>query len=150
MQRVMAFTLGVAAGVMLCWGATNFHVVRAVDGFHVVHKQRARLAEAYVDVRAFGASEWAKHPELVSALVAENKQGVLQGAAANTFQGGLSQLPKVPAVGTVQPLQQVCRAPGAWLGGSLALPTSCGTTAMIDRFVLRAAGVKQLASPGRS
>src|SRR5262245_13099180 len=93
MQRVMSFLLGVAAGVMLCWGATNYHVVRAEDGFHLVHKQRARLAEAYVDVRAFGVSDWAKHPELASALVAENKQSVMQGAATNTFQGGLSQLP---------------------------------------------------------
>jgi hypothetical protein len=93
MQRVMTFMLGVAAGVMLCWGATNYHVVRAADGFHLVEKQRARLAEAYVDVRAFGVSDWANHPELASALVAANKQSVMQSAAANTFQGGLSQLP---------------------------------------------------------
>ena len=93
MQRLMYFVFGVVAGVMLCWGGTNYHVVRATDGFHVVQKQRARLAEAYVDVRAFGVSDWANHPELASALVAANKQSVMQGAAANTFQGGLSQLP---------------------------------------------------------
>jgi hypothetical protein len=93
MQRVMTFMLGVAAGVMLCWGATNYHVVRAADGFHLVEKQRARLAEAYVDVRAFGVSDWANHPDLASALVAANKQSVMQSAAVNTFQGGLSQLP---------------------------------------------------------
>jgi hypothetical protein len=93
MQRIMSFMLGVAAGAMLCWAATNYHVVRAADGFHLVHKQRARLAEAYVDVRAFGVNDWANHTELAAALAADGKQSVLQGAAANTFQGGLSQLP---------------------------------------------------------
>src|SRR5262245_65128185 len=93
MQRVMSFLLGVAAGVMLCWGATNYHVVRANDGFHIVQKQRARLAEAYVDVRAFGVGDWAKHPELATALAAGDQQSVMAGAASNTVQGGLSQLP---------------------------------------------------------
>ena len=96
MPRLFSFLLGVAAGAMLCYGATNYHLVRAQDGFHLVHKQRAQLAEAYVDVRAFGVSDWANHAELAAALVAENKQNVMDGAAANTLQGGLDQLPSWP------------------------------------------------------
>lgn len=96
MPRIFSFLLGVAAGVMLCYGATNYHVVRAQDGFHLVHKQRARLAEAYVDVRSFGISDWTSHTELAAALTAENKQYVMEGAAANALQSGLSQLPSWP------------------------------------------------------
>jgi hypothetical protein len=96
MPRVFSFLLGVAAGIMLCYGATNYHVVRADDGFHLVHKQRARLAEAYVDVRGFGVGDWGQHAELAAALTAENKQSVMQSAAAKSLEGGLSQLPKWP------------------------------------------------------
>ena len=96
MPRIFSFLLGVAAGVMLCYGATNYHVVRAQDGFHLVHKQRARLAEAYVDVRAFGVSDWASHTELAAALTADGQQSVLEGAATNSVQSGLSQLPSWP------------------------------------------------------
>jgi len=96
MPRVFSFLLGVAAGVMLCYGATNYHLVRAQDGFHLVHKSRAQLAEAYVDVRAFRVGDWASHAELASALVAENKQSVMEGAAANSLQSGLNQLPEWP------------------------------------------------------
>lgn len=93
MPRIFSFLLGVAAGVMLCFGATNYHVVRAQDGFHLVHKQRARLAEAYVDVRKFGVGDWSSHSELAAALVADNKQSIMTDAAANSVQDGLSQLP---------------------------------------------------------
>jgi hypothetical protein len=93
MPRIFSFLLGVAAGVMLCFGATNYHVVRGQDGFHVVPKQRARLAEAYIDVRKFGVSDWASHAELSAALVAANQQSVMNGATANSVEAGLSQLP---------------------------------------------------------
>lgn len=96
MPRLFSFLLGLAAGMMLCYGATNFHVVRAQDGFHLVHKQRARLAEAYVDVRSFGVGDWAAHAELAAALTAENKQQVMAGAAANSLESGLDQLPSWP------------------------------------------------------
>lgn len=96
MPRVLSFPMGLAAGAMLCYGATNYHLVRAGDGFHLVQKQRAQLAEAYVDVRAFGVSDWTKHPELASAIVAENKQYLINGAAANSLHDGLSQMPGWP------------------------------------------------------
>ncbi|MGD9632137.1 MAG: hypothetical protein AB7G28_21035 [Pirellulales bacterium] len=96
MPRIFSFLMGVAAGAMLCFVATNYHVVRASDGFHLVHKQRARLAEAYVDVREFGVGDWSNHTDLAAALVAENKQYLMEGAAAKSLQGGLSQLPTWP------------------------------------------------------
>jgi hypothetical protein len=93
MPRLFSFLLGVAAGAMLCYGATNYHLVRAQDGFHLVHKQRAQLAEAYVDVRAFGVGDWTNHAALAAALVAENKQYLMEGAAANTLESGLNLAP---------------------------------------------------------
>ena len=98
MPRLFSFLLGVAAGAMLCYGATNYHVVRAQDGFHLVHKSRARLAEAYVDVRAFGVGDWTS-PSRVGVRAGGRRisSTVMEGAAANTLQGGVSQvLPNWP------------------------------------------------------
>lgn len=97
MFRILSFPMGIAAGALLCYGATNYHLVRANDGFHLVQKRQAQLAEAYVDVRTFGVGDWTKHPALAAAIVAENKQYIMDGAAANSLQGGLSQLPGWPA-----------------------------------------------------
>lgn len=97
MPRIFSFLMGAAVGALLCYGATNYHVVRADDGIHLINKQRARLAEAYVDVREFGVGDWASHTDLAAALVAENKQYLMEGAAAKSLQGGLSQLPAWPA-----------------------------------------------------
>jgi hypothetical protein len=88
--RVITFLLGIAAGVILCFAATNFHVVRAQDGFHLVHKQRARMAEAYVDVREFGVTDWTNHSELALELNAVNKQYVMGESTASVAEGSLS------------------------------------------------------------
>ena len=93
MARIVTFLLGMAAGVVLCFVATNYHVVRAQDGFHLVHKQRARMAEAYVDVREFGVTDWTNHSELALELNAANKQYVMGDGAASAVEGGLSKLP---------------------------------------------------------
>jgi len=91
--RVITFLLGMAAGVILCFAATNFHVVRAEDGFHLVHKQRARMAEAYVDVREFGVTDWTNHSELALELSAVNKQYVMGDGTTSAVESGLSKLP---------------------------------------------------------
>ena len=91
MPRLFTFLMGMVAGALLCQGATNYHVVRAQDGFHVVQKVRAHLSEAYVDVRAFGVGEWSAHPELVAALTQQNKQHLMESAGANSIQAGMNQ-----------------------------------------------------------
>jgi hypothetical protein len=92
MPRPFSFLMGLAAGAMLCYGATNYHIVRAQDGFHVVEKVHAELANSYVDVRQFGASDWSNHPDLAAAIVKENKQELIQGAAAAAIQQGIDQV----------------------------------------------------------
>lgn len=95
MNRIVTFLLGIATGVVMCFGATNYHIVRANDGFHLVHKQRSRMSEAYVDVRGFGVSDWSNRPELAAELVADNKQYVMGDAVASGAAGSLSQFPNL-------------------------------------------------------
>ncbi len=95
MNRLVTFVLGIATGVVLCFGATNYHIVRANDGFHLVHKQRSRMSEAFVDVRAFSVEDWSNRPELAAELVADNKQYVMGDAVASSASNQLSQFPNL-------------------------------------------------------
>jgi hypothetical protein len=100
MRRVYGFVFGIGFGILACLGATNFHIVRAQDGFHLVQKQNARLGQAYVDTRQFNATDWAEHPELVASLRADNEQGLVNEASPGILQNGvnrLSALPQQPA-----------------------------------------------------
>jgi hypothetical protein len=92
MPRFFSFLLGMAVGAMLCYAATNYHVVRAQDGLHLIPKVHARLADAYVDVRAFGVGDWTSRPELAAAVVRDNKQHLMGGAATDAVQNGMSQI----------------------------------------------------------
>jgi len=92
MQRLISFLMGMVAGALLCYGATNYHLVRADDGFHVVHKVNAQLAEAFVDVRQFGVADWAAHPDLAAAVAQEKKQHLMEGAAATAIQDSVQQV----------------------------------------------------------
>ena len=92
MPRLVSFLMGLVIGALLCYGATNYHVVRAQDGFHVVHKVQARLAGAYVDVRQFGVADWAAHPDLAAAIAQEKKHELIQGAATGAIEDGVKQV----------------------------------------------------------
>jgi hypothetical protein len=92
MPRIFSFFTGMVAGAFLTMGAMNFHVVRAQDGFHLVHKIRPQLSETYLDVRSFGVSDWSAHPDLVADLLHDNQQSLMQGSAANSLQQGAQQL----------------------------------------------------------
>jgi hypothetical protein len=92
MSRLSSFLLGMVAGAGLLHGATTYHVVRASNGFHLIAKQPARLAESYVDIRAFTMTDWAAHPLLASALVQANKQQLVGESAAGTLQDKTQQL----------------------------------------------------------
>jgi hypothetical protein len=90
MRRISTFLMGMATGAMLLHGATMYHLVRAADGFHFIPKQPPRLAETYVDIRAFTMEEWAGHPQLASAAVQAGQQQLLGDAAAGTIQETLN------------------------------------------------------------
>jgi selenocysteine lyase/cysteine desulfurase len=80
------------AGAALLQGATKYHIVRASDGYHNVPKHPARLAETYVDIRAFSMTDWAARPQLASAMVQANQQQLLGDSAATTLQEKAKQL----------------------------------------------------------
>jgi len=92
MSRVWSFLLGAVCGAALLHGVTNFHLVHSSEGFHVVAKSPARLAESFVDIRSFGMSEWASHPQLASALVQADKQHLLGDSATNALQQSVNRL----------------------------------------------------------
>jgi hypothetical protein len=97
MSRVWSFLLGMVAGVVLLHVATNFHVVRANDGLHVLAKAPARLSESFVDIRSFGLDDWANHPQLAGALVQANKQHLIGDSAASAIHQSINQLLPEPA-----------------------------------------------------
>ncbi len=92
MSRLGTFLLGAVTGATLLHVAMNFHVVRSSEGFHLVAKQPARLAEVYVDIRQYSMSDWSGHPQLASELVQANKQHLIGNSATNAIQEGINQL----------------------------------------------------------
>lgn len=99
--KLYNFVLGVVVGFFLYHAATNYHLVYANDGVHLVAKVQPRLAESYVDVRSFTPADWAKHPQLMLDLQQAGKGHVLTGAAAdavnNAVERGVNQfLPPQP------------------------------------------------------
>ena len=86
------FVLGMIVGAALLHGATNYHVVRAQDGFHFIRKSEARIAEAYIDIRNFGIADWAERPGLALAITNAGKQHLIGDAAATSIGQGVNQL----------------------------------------------------------
>ena len=80
------------AGAGLLQGASTYHIVRASDGFHFIAKRPARLAETYIDIRAFTITDWAARPQLSAALVQANQQKLLGDSAATALQDKAKQL----------------------------------------------------------
>ena len=85
MNRVFVFFLGVIVGVFAHYGALNYHVVRAEDGYHLIPKISSGMAETYVDIRHFKPSDWNQHKTLESAIKQADKSGLLQATAATSF-----------------------------------------------------------------
>jgi hypothetical protein len=92
MPRLFSFLTGMVAGAFLVLGAMNFHIVRAQDGFHMIHKIRPNLSESYLDIRSFGVSDWTAHPDLVADLIHDNKQSLMEASTANSLQQGIQQV----------------------------------------------------------
>lgn len=92
MRRIKTFVLGVVTGALVIYGATNYHLVRAREGLHLVPKTSSRMAETYVDIRNFDVSDWAEHPQLALALIQADRQDLVENAAADALHHGLQRL----------------------------------------------------------
>lgn len=98
MSRLPSFLVGMAIGAMLLYGAMQYHLVRARDGFHLVAKDPPRLSEAYVDVRGFGLSDWSSHAQLSAELVRADKQYLMKDSALGALQESAGEaLPSWPS-----------------------------------------------------
>ncbi len=92
MKRIFSFVTGVFTGGLLIYGAMNYHILRAQDGFHVIPKVHAQLAATYADIRGFGIADWASHAEIAAALVNSNRKELLDGAIDDTLEKGIDRL----------------------------------------------------------
>lgn len=92
MSRLWSFLSGVVVGAALLHMAMNYHLIRSSEGFHLVAKRPARLAETFVDIRAFSMADWTGHAQLASAIVQANKQHLLGDSAASALQQDVNQL----------------------------------------------------------
>jgi hypothetical protein len=92
MSKVGALVLGGLVGGAAVFGGLNYHVLRTSDGFEFVPKRAATFEETYVDIRGFGVSDWFDHKELSQAVVAAQKEHLIQDSAVNSVTEGFSNL----------------------------------------------------------
>lgn len=92
MRRLGGMILGLAIGAGLMFGAMKYHVLRTNSGFEFVPKRSTSLADAYVDVRGWGFTDWSKHPDLVWSLTKNGKTNVMgeSGAFETTLKDALN------------------------------------------------------------
>jgi hypothetical protein len=94
MGRFGNFLIGVVVGGLVTFMALKYHVVRTADGYELVPKLSAGFSETYVDVRSFGVSDWSNHKSLVAAIVAADKQEILQNSSAESLTEGVQEMLK--------------------------------------------------------
>ena len=82
MRRLFAMVFGALLGAAAMFLAFKFHVIRTKDdgiyGMVFIPKPAAVLVDAYVDVREWTTAEWAKHPELVKALILNGRTDLVR------------------------------------------------------------------------
>jgi hypothetical protein len=89
MGRLGSLMLGMVIGAGLVFGALRYHTVRAADGFHFVPKADTTFAEAYVDIRQFGAADWDEHRSLALALIKANKESLIADSAITNLRSSI-------------------------------------------------------------
>ena len=92
MRRISSFILGIAVGAGLLYAALHYHVIHASDGYHLIPKTNAQLANTFVDIREFTFRDWADHPDLAAALLKADRADLVEGAASGALQRGIDNL----------------------------------------------------------
>jgi len=87
----MTFFLGMITGGVLLFGAMNYHLIRAPDGFHLIPKISPKLAAAYVDIRGFTVADWTQHTEIATALIRAKKGSLMKSSATGALQEKIDQ-----------------------------------------------------------
>jgi len=79
-------------GGLLIYGGLNYHIINTPSGLHLVPKVNSTLAETYVDVRGWGVAEWMQHKDVAAALLAADRQDLMQSAAEDSIRTGLDRI----------------------------------------------------------
>jgi hypothetical protein len=85
MGKFIASLVGVALGVGATIFSYNYHVVHAEKEWLCVPRKQAGLSDVYADIRAWRASDWQEHGELVRSLVAHGRSDLVAVPAARGF-----------------------------------------------------------------
>ena len=88
------FLSGAAVGGSLVFGSLSYHFLRTEEGLQMVPKLSATFHETYIDVRNFGASDWARHKTIVAAIVRAKKDAIFEETAVDTSHEGVTSLLK--------------------------------------------------------
>ncbi|MEM8947512.1 MAG: hypothetical protein AAGD11_20225 [Planctomycetota bacterium] len=91
MRRIVTFAMGMIAGGLLLWGALQFHVIRSKQGFHLVAKVNASLANTYVDIRQFTIADWTRHTDVALALTNANQVELIENATDDALRNGIDR-----------------------------------------------------------
>ena len=92
MRRLPTFIFGMIVGGLLIYGGLHYHVINTPSGLHLVPKVNSTLAETYVDVRGWGVAEWMQHKDIAAALLAADRQDLMQSAAEDSIRTGLDRI----------------------------------------------------------
>ena len=76
---------GVVLGGSIVFASLSFHFLRTNDGLQFVPKNAPTFAETYLDVRNFGASDWARHKTVIAAIVKAKKESIFEGSPVDTL-----------------------------------------------------------------
>lgn len=92
MRRLPTFIFGMVVGGLLIYGGLNYHIINTPSGLHLVPKVNSTLAETYVDIRGWGVAEWMQHKDVAAALLAADRQDLMQSAAEDSLRTGLDRI----------------------------------------------------------
>lgn len=92
MKRIKYLLLGFVLGGASVAGALQYHVVQTTEGLQFIPKVTSTLSDTYVDVRAFGVSDWNEHRPLVDAIIKDDRQDILKNAAVDGIKQEVDNL----------------------------------------------------------
>jgi hypothetical protein len=89
------FLVGALLGGGAVFASLSYHFVHTKDGMEVIPKQTPTFLETYVDVRSFGAPDWAGRKNLSEAVLKANRAKIMGETvidkAQDTIKGAVEQ-----------------------------------------------------------
>lgn len=95
MGRLQSFLFGLVLGGAATFGALQYHVIRAEDGWHLIPKVTPGWQDIYVDIRHFGVEDWDRHRSLAMSLLHADKSDLMKDSATGYLRDSLDSALKV-------------------------------------------------------